>query len=162
LTTDGTPVSGTLTPGDPSDYYAVQVPAGDSLRLSLDSTSSTARTELYASLGTVPTRMWYDQKAASGGPDQDLVLTGTANGGVYYILVYGVSLSANTPYKVLAGAAPVFVTSISSDSGGIGGDVTVLINGAGFPDGPVDVRLVADGQPDIVGVNGSTVDSNAI
>src|SRR5262249_28189954 len=65
LTIDGTPVSGTLTLADSSDYYAVQVPAGDSLRLSLDSISSTARTELYASLGTVPTRMWYDQKAAS-------------------------------------------------------------------------------------------------
>jgi subtilase family serine protease len=64
------PTQGTLDPGG-SAYYRVDIPAGKSLQISLDSLSQNAFNELYIRFGALPTRSDHDfayDNAAS--PDQ--------------------------------------------------------------------------------------------
>src|SRR5262249_53641517 len=63
LTTNGAAVSGTFTNADRADYYAVHLDGGESLALNLAGHATTGSNELYASLGSIPTRTSYDFRA---------------------------------------------------------------------------------------------------
>jgi hypothetical protein len=63
---NGVASSGTLTSSDPADYYALNVPGGDSVGLVLNGHLATGVNELYASFESIPTRLQYDYGAVKG------------------------------------------------------------------------------------------------
>src|SRR5207244_2792650 len=76
LPADGTSLSGTVTPADPSDYYVVHLDAGEELRVRLDAQSSSLSPELYVRYAAIPTRLAYDERSATAGTHQEIALTG--------------------------------------------------------------------------------------
>jgi len=79
---------GTLTQGN-SVYYRVDVPAGETLLVNFDSSSTTASRALRSLSARMPTRSVFDYAFTNQfSPDQKVVRP-SSQGGTYYILAYG-------------------------------------------------------------------------
>ncbi len=162
LVANGPPATNTLTQASRANWYVVALTPGQSLRLSLIGTDPNAVNELYVSQGEIPTRSWSDHKATQASPNQDLAITGSSTGGVYYVLVYGAQVGTTNSYSLFVETRTVFLTSMSQYAAGNSGFVSLALRGAGFPGGLASVRLVAAGQPDITDEAGECLDSESI
>ncbi len=142
LPADGSLTTGELNDLERSDYFAVNLDPGQSLRLSLTSETISSRLAMYVSLGAIPTRASSDYQAASFSQEQEIVLTGTNEGGTCFVLVYGAELADNiSAYTLRAEASPLLVSHISPDRYAGTDPVTLSIRGAGFDD-ETSVRLI--------------------
>jgi len=142
----GAPAAGALTPTDRADYYAITVAPGDGLRLSLSSPTSGTVNELYISRNAIPTRQSFDHRAAAGGPDQHLVLTGDIAGGTFYVLVHGAQIPDITQYTLSGNPAPVAIDAITPQRHGNSQSATVTLTGAGFDEATVIQFVNETGQ----------------
>ncbi|MBM4432100.1 MAG: hypothetical protein FJ026_17395, partial [Chloroflexi bacterium] len=126
----GVPASGTLGTGE-ARFYRVDVPAGETLLVSLDSASADAANELYVRYGQVPSRGNFDYGfSAPLQPDQEVVVPSTVSG-TYYILLYGASVPGGAQtFSLEASLLQFGLRSIEPMQGGQGGEVTVRLNGA--------------------------------
>ena len=138
----GTPASSTLAAGQ-SAYYRLEVPAGESLIVSLDSVSADAVNEMYLRFGQMPSRSQFDFAYGEAfSPDQEIVVPGT-RGGTYYLLVYGNSVPEGPAGFTLAADLLHFsIRHVTPDHGSNAGQVTLTLEGAKFAPDDV-VSLVA-------------------
>jgi hypothetical protein len=127
----GTSTTGTLGQGQ-AVYYRFDVGAGETLRLKLDSASSTATNELYLRYGEVPTRSAFDLGFSEAlSPDQEIVVPET-QAGTYYVLAYGGNVPNVANYTLTAKELPFEIEKLSSKSGGNVGQITLEVTGAKF------------------------------
>ncbi len=131
----GTPVQTTLSTGQYL-VYKVTVAAGQTLRVSLNSTATGGNNEVYIKYGALPTSSNYDAAYTQAlAPSQQALIPST-QAGTYYVLIKSDSSPANTPVSVSANVLPLAITSISPTSGGAATAanqyVTMDIYGAAF------------------------------
>ncbi|MBD2169240.1 DUF4114 domain-containing protein [Calothrix membranacea FACHB-236] len=126
----GTPDTGTLGQGQ-AVYYRIDVGAGETLRVKLDSNSTTAANELYLSYGEIPTRSQFDFGFTEAfAPDQDILIP-TTEEGVYYVLAYGANLQGEpAPFSIIAETVDFGIFDIDQKEVGNGGYATLKIRGA--------------------------------
>ena len=172
LVANGPASSGTLSPSDNVDLYALHVNGGDNVGLGLDGLTTSAVNELYASFEAIPTRLSYDFRSVKdetvvNRQNQMLTFTAPPGGGTLYVLVYGdqIDASGSSPYRLSATTGPFVVTSITPDQNtnridpepGPGflrtspydGRVVpglVTVSGAGFSDGTTVEFIGSDGS----------------
>ena len=130
LLTLGGPTIGQLTAGGPDQYWQFTAPAGQSLVLTLKSAATSGQVELYLKRGSLPTDFEFDFAARTpAGPGQVLTVP-TAQPGVYYVLVHGVSGAALSASFTLTATEPgLGLQSLGLASGGNGGQVTIPVHG---------------------------------
>jgi RHS repeat-associated protein len=145
-------VTGTLYEKQ-SSYYRIDVKAGETLQVKLDSLLSSGSSELYVRYGSVPSRNEFDYSFNSAfNPDQEIVVP-TTRGGTYYVLVYsngsGIAVSAGdgavqlpTPYTIKAQTLGLSILDLNNNHGSNLGQTTIGINGAKFS-ANAEVSLVA-------------------
>ncbi|WYM00653.1 MAG: Calx-beta domain-containing protein [Gloeotrichia echinulata CP02] len=131
----GTADTGSLGQGQAA-YYKVDVAAGETLRVKFDSASTTAANELYIRYGDVPSRAQFDFGFTQAlSPDQEVVIP-TTKAGTYYVLAYGQTVPEFQPsFTVEAKLLDFEIRSLSTNTGGNAGKVTVEISGAKFDTG---------------------------
>jgi subtilase family serine protease len=92
----GVPDTGVLGKGQ-SVYYRIDVAAGETLQLSLDSQSTLAANELYIRYGDIPSRSQFDFGFTEAfSADQEIVVP-TTQAGTYYVLAYGQTVADSQP-----------------------------------------------------------------
>ena len=131
----GKPAHGTFTMAGADSYYQVTVPAGGALVVSLASSASSGSVALYVSRGSLPTPYNYQEAAdVANQPHQTATVPQVATPTTYYILAESLAGAAATAGYTLTATqtGAVGVSSISSYSGGNGGNVTIEINGTNF------------------------------
>jgi RHS repeat-associated protein len=105
-------VSSTLTLSNRYHYFAINVAAGESLRLTLDGANGI--NHLFANYASIPTRLNADIGATSASSNQTITLTGIPGGGTYYVLVSGEQIgSSGNAYTLTVETAPFFVNAIT-------------------------------------------------
>jgi subtilase family serine protease len=151
----------TLSTGQ-SRLYQIDVPAGDTLQVAVDSISDSAANELFIKQGTIPTSTNYDF-AYNGGLNADqTVLVPTTEPGTYYILVKGFAQpAANTTTAILAQSLPFDISNVVTDRGGDNRYVTTHIYGARFDEDAV-VKFIRPGIAEYAPVNYEVIDGTHI
>jgi subtilase family serine protease len=140
----GMPVTGTLGQGQ-AVYYRVDVQAGQTLRLSLDSSSITAANELYVRYGDMPSQSQFDFTVSQPLNTDQEVLVPTTQAGTYYVMARGGGVvGAAAGFDLKAEVLPFGVTGLSVQKGGNNGQVTMAIDGSLF-DRNTTVELVGNG-----------------
>src|SRR5262249_33712810 len=134
----GTPFAGTLPAGGFAQLFRVPVTDTQALSIVLDAASSTGHNELYAKIGSPPTRSDYQfASTAPGAVDQSLLVPAAAPGD-WFILVYGEAVPQSSSFTLLARAADVFVNAVTphalpraveANSGNIVPSVDLIIEG---------------------------------
>ncbi|WP_372897880.1 CARDB domain-containing protein, partial [Stieleria sp.] len=159
--TPGVPLETTLSTGQVR-LYEVQVGAGETLRVSIDSDADEAANELFIRFRDVPNGIQYD--AAYSGqlkPDQAAVIA-TTEPGSYYVLVRGYSQPEDdTPVRITAELLPFQVTDVTTDIGGDSRWVTTTIHGAKFAPNAIP-KLVRPRFGEFEAVNYEVLDSTRI
>ena len=127
----GVPASGSLGQ-DQSVYYRVDVPAGQTLEILLDSEAQDAGNEVYVRYGMMATRGLYDVCYSDPYHPDQRVIVPTTTAGTCYILVHGgyVPGTVSTLYSIAASLLTFGLESASPGSAGNVGDVTFEMNGA--------------------------------
>jgi RHS repeat-associated protein len=133
---------GTLVGTGDAQLFALTLTEGNPLLVTLDDSTSVDRTEVYARLGTPPTRRDYDLKSATIGADHT-VLVPYAPPGTWYVLVYAESAAGPSGFTIRAASAPVVLGSVSPDRQGAG-RASLTLRGSGFVPG-TRVDLVTAG-----------------
>src|SRR5262249_34465589 len=120
---------------DQAVYYKVEVPAGETVRFTLDSAATTAGTELYVRYGQMPSRNAFDFAANEPFlPDQVLTMP-AEQGGTYYVLAYRASLTGSPAFTIRADLVPFSVSRATTGVGGDSGAFTLKVEGARFNEG---------------------------
>ena len=113
-------------------YYKVEVPAGETLSLLLDSAALSGANELYLAHERIPSRSNFD--SASIAPfevDQRVVIPFT-EAGTYYVLAYGNSVAGAQSFDLTAELLDFDVLDSNYGQGGTVGERTIRIAGAKF------------------------------
>ncbi len=137
----GTPFQGTLAGSGQGQLFRIDLAPGNPLLIELDDSSNTDRTEVYARLGTPPTRRDFHYRNALPGADH-LVTVPFAAPGTWYVWVYGEAVAAPSSFTLRAVTAPVFVRELTPAQHAAEQTATLTIRGAGFMPG-AQVHLVA-------------------
>ena len=128
----GEPVSDMLGTGN-GRFYRVDVPAGQTLLVTLNSDNGAAANELYVRYGQVPSRSSFDYGFRTPLQADQEVVVPTTRAGTYYILAFGASVPNNNQTVSLQADLLTFgLRSIQPQTGGQGGQVTVQLDGALF------------------------------
>ncbi|MEX2214849.1 MAG: Ig-like domain-containing protein [Phycisphaeraceae bacterium] len=141
---------------------AVQVPANETLRVTLRSSSGQSVHELFLRQDAAPTSATFDADY-EGGLSANLIsiLPSTADG-IVYILIRGQNEPGpNTPVTVIAELLPLSITNVKTDVGGDSAFVTATISGAKFDPGAV-VTLTRPGFAEIAPVSFEVIDGTTI
>jgi hypothetical protein len=138
----GQPVTNQLTTGS-AQYYKVNVPAGQTVRLTLTGASTNSANELFVRYGAVPDLGNYDFLYNNPlSPNQQISIP-TTQAGWYYIMVRG----GNEPggplaFTLEASIIPFAISGVSQNHIGDNGQVTITLTGAQFQAGAT-VELVS-------------------
>jgi RHS repeat-associated protein len=157
----GVAVTGTLAQGQ-SSYYKLVVPAGETIRIALDSDSDSAANEVYVRYGAMPTRGQFDYSYSQPfNSDQEVTVSGT-RAGTYYILAYG-SSSPGGPSNFTIGADTLqfSISDVTPDQGSNVGQVTLTLEGVKFSPDAV-VSLIAQNGAPLEASTNRWVDSSTI
>src|SRR5438045_6998906 len=111
--TFGTPFTGTLTAGGCAQLFRVPVAETQALSIVLDAASSAGHNELYAKIGSPPTRSDYQFASFTPGAVDQSLLVPAAAPADWFILVYGEAVPEPASFTLLARAADVFVNSVT-------------------------------------------------
>jgi RHS repeat-associated protein len=130
----GSTYNGSLPGSGFAQLFKVDVAQNSPLLITLDDATNTDRTEVYARLGSPPTRQLFDARFDTNGADHRLTVP-LAAPGAWYVLVYGDHVPAASNFTLLAEAPPVVALGISPDYGGAGGELQPTITGLGFVPG---------------------------
>jgi RHS repeat-associated protein len=139
----GTPFTGTLTAGGFAQLFRVPVTETQALSIVLDAASSAGHNELYAKIGSPPTRSDYQFASFTPGAVDQSILVPAAAAGDWFILVYGEAVPQPASFSLLASTANVIVNSVAPGQvpqavlvgqGDSLGAVELVIEGAGFRD----------------------------
>jgi YD repeat-containing protein len=140
-----TPFSGTFAGSGQPLLFVVNVPSTAPMILRLADAATADHVELYASLGTAPTRETYQYGANGAGSSQSLLVPSAA-AGTWYVLVYAESV-ANAPssFTLQVNTTPVVVTAVTPVSYATNAVATLTLNGAGFSTTTSLVLVAANG-----------------
>lgn len=137
----GVPATGTLAE-DQSVYYRIEVDAGETLLVNLDSVSETAGNELYLSYEAVPSRTEFDFGFSEAfSPDQQIVV-GNTQAGTYYLLAFG---DETADFNVSADVLEFSLLEIGTSTGSNRGNVTLVLEGAKFTPNTGATLIAEDG-----------------
>jgi RHS repeat-associated protein len=137
----GTPYTGTLSGSGQAQLFTVNVPTTQSLVVSLQDSSTGDVNEVYAKLGSAPTRGTYDYKFSNGTTASPQLLAPSAAPGVWYILVYSASVHSASAYTLSATGVQMQLTDITPNHSATGSSATVTLSGSGF-DNTTSVTLL--------------------
>jgi hypothetical protein len=130
----GVPVSGTLGTSD-GRFYRVDVPAGETLLVTLASNNGLAANELYVRYGQVPSRSNFDYAFTTPLQANQEVIVPATQEGTYYIFLYGANVPGGSQQATITAELLEFeVRAIDSNRGGNVGEITVRVQGAKFDD----------------------------
>ena len=125
----GQPVNGSLPKGHAA-YYKVDVPAGKTLQVSLDSAASTGFNELYVRYGAAPTRSQFDYAFTDPDQPDQTMLAPETTGGTYYILAYAaLEPQPGSNYTLRADLVQFGLRSMDLEKAGNSGIVSFQVNG---------------------------------
>lgn len=124
----GVAAEGTISANE-GRFYRVDVPAGETLLVALDSQSTTAANEVYVRYGQTPSRGAFDYMFTDPfKADQDVVVPLT-EAGSYYIYLYAADGETQN-FTIKASLMFFELRDFYPTQGGQGGQVTVTIRGA--------------------------------
>ena len=128
-----------------SVYYRVDVPAGETLLIDLESLDATATNELFVASNRIPTRADFDFAGINPFESEQRVVVPATTAGTYYVLVTGRD-SASGTQSVTTSARLLNFEVLTTDFGlgGNAGELTIEVDGAKF-DSTVTATL-ADGS----------------
>ena len=159
--TIGIPQTFDLAPGG-QRLYQITVPAGQTLRITLDAGRDDMVNELFVRHNAAPTSAQFD--ATSQGPlaANLAAVVPSTQPGQYYVMVRGFSgPEAGGQVTLLAELLPLAITQVSTDVGGDSRHVTTRIEGAQFRENAV-VKLVRPGIAEFEPVAYEVVNSSLI
>ncbi|MFN0129107.1 MAG: RHS repeat-associated core domain-containing protein [Verrucomicrobiales bacterium] len=107
----GESYSGTLTPDNRMQYFAINVPAGESLRLTLDGQSGV--NHLFVNHASIPFPGNADLGGTAAAADQAITLTGVPGGGTYFVLVQAQQIGDPIPFQLSVETGFLFLTGIT-------------------------------------------------
>ena len=128
----GTPYSGTLAGSGQAQLFAVNVPATQALFVTLQDSSQSNVNEIYAKLGSPPTRGDYDYRFANGVSANQQLLVPSAAPGTWYILEYAASVASSSSYTLTASGVQIRLTGAIPDHSSAGSPATLTLTGTGF------------------------------
>src|SRR6185295_13925365 len=99
--------------------YKITVPADQTLRVVLDSSSANGSNELYIRYGDIPTGSEFDAAYSDPVASDQRVLIPSTQAGDYYVLVKARQGSSATAATVRADLLPLSITKDTPDHGGI-------------------------------------------
>ena len=155
----GVPLDDTISGGQ-SRLYAVEVPAGQTLQISLTADSGSAN-ELYAKYQGLPSSLNYDAAYQGRLVADQTATVPTTEPGVYYVMVRGDSDAADTPIQLTAELLPFAITDVTPDTGGDGQYVTMTVTGDEFSPQAI-VKLVRPQIAEFAPVSYTVVDATEI
>ena len=119
-----------------AQYYKVNVPAGQTVQVTLTSASTRSANELYVRYGAAPDLGHYDFIYNHPLQPNQQILIPTTQAGWYYILVRGDNVpDSPAPYTIEADLIPFSITSVSPNNIGDNGQVTLTVQGGRFQAG---------------------------
>jgi subtilase family serine protease len=155
----GIPTNANLTTGQ-SQYFKIDVPAGETLRFVLDTLSAAAATELYVSYERVPNRTDADFRFDVPFSSDHRIIVPITRAGTYYVYVYGDQVpGGSTSFSLLAETIDFSVTSARPSAAGNAGSTTFDIRGAKF-DARTSFRLIAPNGASVASVATHLIDSS--
>ncbi|NLF30106.1 MAG: cadherin-like domain-containing protein, partial [Planctomycetes bacterium] len=147
------PAAGTLAQGF-SRYYKVDVPAGQTLLVRLDSQAADAANRLFVAFGRVPTASDFDVASAGAFLADVEAVVPTTQAGTYYIMATAeLVVGAEQTYDLTAEIVPYSVRQALPAAVGDTGPVTLKLRGA---------RLTADTTFGLVGPDGVVIAPTAV
>jgi RHS repeat-associated protein len=131
----GVAANGTFAGSGQAQLYSALVTTADPLSVSLTDPSTVDHVELYASLGSPPTRENY-QYAENGGGSNQSIFVPDADPGTWYFLVYAESVAAPpSSYSIQAHTSEIILGSATPNMGVATALTTLTIAGDGFKTG---------------------------
>jgi len=143
-----TPFSGPLATGA-SQYFALTLPAGETVRIELSHTSPSAWTELFVRENVLPTPAQFDQKVDLPNSPSQLLFIPTTHAATYYILARataGTVTPGGDQMTIVARVVPFGIESALPRNLGNGDRVTLRISGSRFSSGTSVALLGPGGQ----------------
>jgi RHS repeat-associated protein len=128
----GATFSGSFVGNGQAQLIAVNLTNGSPLLITLNNGGANNVTELYAQLGSPPTRGAFGYESISPNSPNQQILIPNANAGTYYVLIYGNQISTPGSYSVQVLAANVFLTRVAPNLGPNNTALTLTLNGVGF------------------------------
>jgi RHS repeat-associated protein len=141
----GTPFAGTSVGSGQAQLFRVTLPEASPLLVTLDDSSANNRNELYAKLGSPPTRGDYHYRFSTPASADQTILVPMATPGTWYILVYSEAVPSPGSFTLLAADSEIFLTSVTPDRHGNSAPATLTLSGAGFVAGTSVALVAADG-----------------
>jgi hypothetical protein len=137
-----------------AQYYKVNVPADQTVQVTLTSASARSANELYVRYGAAPDLGHYDFIYDRVLKPNQQILVPTTQSGWYYVLVRGANVpDAPAAYTIQAETIPFSITSVAPAQIGDNGQVTLTLHGARFQPGAlVTLAGAAVYEPDKVTV----------
>jgi subtilase family serine protease len=142
----GVSTTGTLGQGQTAVYYRIEVGAGETLRVKLDSQSDSVENELYIRYGEMPTRSQFDVGFSEPFAADQEVIVPTTRAGTYYVLAYGNTAYASSDFTIQAEALDFSILGIGKKHGSNLGQVTTTITGAEFTPDSIVKLIATDGS----------------
>jgi RHS repeat-associated protein len=143
----GTIYNGSLSGSGFVQLFKVDVTQASPLLIRFDDATDTDRTEVYARLGSPPTRQTFAVRFDATGADHQLAIP-LAAPGTWYVLVYGDHVPVASNFTLLAEAPPIVALGMSPNFGGVGDRLAPTITGLGFvPGTQFDLVPVGGGAP---------------
>jgi len=146
-------------PGEPA-WYKVDQEAGQEILVTLEAAAGTGRTELYAGIGSMPTRQDFEFRGTGADePDGRLSLPAPEARRTIYLLVEPEGLPGGTLGYTVEGQAVEFgLDSIGLAQVGNGGTATIMLFGGGFREG-LEAQLHSGGGTAVVTTTAVVQDS---
>jgi YD repeat-containing protein len=128
----GATVTGTFAGGGQAQLITVTVTNSGPLLILLNNSGAKNVTELYAQLGSPPTRGTFGFQSTIPNSSNQQILIPNAYPGTYYILVYANQIPSPGDYTVQALSTSVILQSVAPDRVPINLPSTITIHGCGF------------------------------
>jgi RHS repeat-associated protein len=140
----GTPLNAPIAGGAQSQLFKLIVAQAGQIQITLKDNAAADHNELYATLGSVPTRASYQYAFSTAASANQSLSIPTAAPGIYFILVYTEAARSPGSLTLTATEANVFVTSVTPNQSGTAVASSLILSGLGF-DSTAAVSLVAAG-----------------
>ncbi len=131
LTVGGAPQAGEFIANGQTDAFKITPANGQTVLLTLEGAFTGSALMLYVGQGYMPDPNHFDFESSQFNASSVSVQIGNADGGVYYVAAYALSLGTSTEPYTLGAAVPVFgLSSIGQGFIANDGAVTIQINGS--------------------------------
>ena len=116
------------------NFYKVNVPDGVDLRIKAKGSSNVPTVDIYVAYGRMPSTSDYDYRTNDPIPINREVFIPSTKTGNYFITIRSNSNIVDEVYTIIGEVLSFSITAIQPNKGGMGGQVTSMLQGAGFRD----------------------------